>query len=63
MLYTGEHMKKEKKEALVKYQTAIKNKLSEKTPGKHESHPRTYKAFLQRELDVVTKQLDAEKLT
>jgi hypothetical protein len=56
-------MKKEKKEALVKYQTAIKNKLSEKTPGKHESHPRTYKAFLQRELDVVTKQLDAEKLT
>jgi hypothetical protein len=55
-------MTKEKKEALMRYQALIRNKMSEPTPVKHKSHPETYKAFLARELRVVTEQLEADRL-
>ncbi len=55
-------MNKDKKESLVKYQTQLANKLTDKVPSKHEGHPETYKEYLKRELQSVTDQLEAAKL-
>jgi hypothetical protein len=45
-----------------KYQAEIKEKLTNKVPSKHSSHPETYKAFLTKELRDVTSKIEALKL-
>ncbi len=55
-------MTKVKKEALTKYLIGLKARLQEKVPSKHQGHPKTFIAFLNREIKVVSDQLDADRL-
>lgn len=51
-------MTKEKLSKLTVYLSNMKDKLSAKTPSKHEGHPDTYRRFLQNEIATVSKQLE-----
>lgn len=55
-------MNKEKTLKLQTYASKLKDRLSAETPNKHKGHPETLKAFLNKELKTVTKQLEADKL-
>lgn len=50
-------MSKEKLKNLQKYSTEVKNKLSDATPKKHGTHPESYRLYLQRELEMVTRNI------
>jgi hypothetical protein len=55
------NMKLEKEKALKKYLENLKNRLSAKVPEKHESHPESYKQFLEREIKIVESALEKAK--
>ncbi len=55
-------MTKDKKISLQKYVLDLTNKLSAPTPAKHKDHPETYKNFLRREISIVSKQLEEERM-
>jgi len=53
------------KESLIKaqkYADDIKNRLQSSTPEKHRDSPQTYKLFLTRELEAVTRKIESLKL-
>ena len=56
-------MSKEKLNSLAKHSQDIKNKLTSPTPEKHKGHPDTYKLFLERELEAVSKTIENIKAT
>ncbi len=51
-------MSKEKLKGLQKYSEDLKNKLGFPTPAKHQNSPETYRQFLNRELDSVSKKIE-----
>lgn len=55
-------MTKEKIANLTRYVESLKNRLSSPTPSKHAAHPASYRQFLEREIQVATKQLEDSKL-
>lgn len=55
-------MTKDKLVNLTKYQATLKDRLLAPLPPKHAGHEASYRQFLTRELEIVTKQLDAAKL-
>lgn len=55
-------MTKAKFDSLTKYSAQLADKLADKEiPAKHLEHPKTYKAFLEKELNFVKKQLATAK--
>jgi hypothetical protein len=54
-------MKLEKEKSLKKYLESLKDRLSAKVPEKHESHPKSYKQFLEREIEIVESTLKKAK--
>jgi len=53
----------DKLNSLLKYAEDTKNRLeSEAIPAKHASHPEAYKAYLRRELEVVTRKIDGIRM-
>lgn len=54
-------MTKEKLVSLKRYLDHLTNRLSSPTPEKHQSHPQTYKAFLENEIRLVSSQLEKAK--
>lgn len=56
-------MTKEKIASLTKYQTQLRDKLSDKTiPAKHINRPENYKKFLTNELRLVTLTIEAANM-
>ncbi len=53
---------KDKLVSLTKYLEHLKDRLKAPTPPKHANHPDTFRNFLNNEISIVTKQLDAAKL-
>ena len=54
-------MSKEKIASLTKYADGIRNRIASPTPEKHKENPQTYKQFLDRELDMVNKNIETLK--
>lgn len=52
----------DKLKALTKYQSDLKDRLSNPTPEKHKNNPKTYKNFLDNELRLVNIKLENLKL-
>lgn len=50
-------MNKDKIKKLLKYQAKVKEQLGSNIPDKHRDRPDAYKAFLQRELETVTRSI------
>lgn len=50
-------MNKVKADKLVIYSNDLKNKLNSVVPEKHKDSPTTYKQWLNREIDIVARQL------
>ena len=55
-------MNKDKHIKLTTYLTHLTNRRSSVTPAKHRDHPKTYEAFLDKEIETVKSQLEAAKL-
>lgn len=55
-------MTKDKRVSLEKYVKGLVQKLADPTPSKHKGHPETYKNFLKREIAIVIKQLEEDRL-
>ena len=55
-------MDKSKLNSLVKYAESLRNKLESTTPAKHLGRVGAYKQYLLRELEAVTKKIEAAKL-
>lgn len=56
-------MSKEAIQRLTKYQADIKSKLDSEVPSKHAHRVDSYKAFLNKELKMVTKKIDDLKMS
>ena len=55
-------MSKEKLISLTKYADDLKSKLQAGPTKKHVNHPASYKLFLERELDSVSKKIETLKM-
>lgn len=55
-------MTKDKLNKLIKYQSELKDKLTNPIPEKHKDNPASYKAFLNNELRLVTSKIEQGKL-
>ena len=55
-------MTKDKIGKLTIYLVGLQARLLDPVPKKHENHPETYKNFLEREIRVVSKQLEEARL-
>jgi hypothetical protein len=55
-------MTRDKFESLMKYLGRLEERAAGGLPAKHAKHPRTYKAFIDREIKTVKTQLEEYKL-